>query len=185
MKKFGMILLVLMLTNLAYGQGMTMLKSGTQIMGKYSLFAKGDTVAAAVRLVDAENFVMRLDTLKTGDTVKTMYFGGQYTNGFITLYDSAGVAITFYVERYDTAAPYATKLWTTQQMGFVDLATGTYTATTTGAYGISGTGVISPGTGLTKTYYINEYRPRTYRCWVPESVVASNKRVYIKWIGKN
>jgi hypothetical protein len=185
MKKFGMVLLVLMLTNLVHGQGMSMQKNSTNTNGKYSVFVKGDTVAAAVRLVDVENYVMRLDTLKTGDTVKTMYFGGQYAYGFITLYDTAGVAITFYVERYDTAAPYAAKQWTTQQMGFIDLATGTYTATTTGAYGISGTGVISPGTGLTKTYYINEPRPRTYRCWVPASVVASNKRVYIKWTGKN
>jgi len=140
----------------------------------------------ALRFLDVmgDSFTTKIDSFSTGDTVKTFYFNGKYQYGFITLYDSVGVTDTFYVERYDTLSPYAAKLWTVSQVGLVDITTGQYTPTVTGRYAYSGTGIVIPGSGLIKMYYINEPRPRTWRVWIPASVAAGKKK-YIKFTGKN
>lgn len=187
MKKFGMILLVLMLTNLAYGQGMSMQKNSINTIGKYSVFVKGDTVAAAVYDLNKDRMVVQLDTFRTGDTMKVFYFGNKYMDGFITLYDSLGKGSsdTFYVERYDTMATQSSKAWTQVQVMYVDISTNVYTTSNTGRYGYTGTNVFIPGVGLTKTYYIAEPRPGTYRVWVNSVDLYGNKKKYVKWTGKN
>lgn len=128
-----------------------------------------------------------LDSLYTADTVSIMYFGHRFTDGFFTLYDSLGKATTdtFYVERYDTLAPQASKLWTSVQITFVDVSTVQYTTSVTGRYTYAGANVITPGVGLTKTYYINELRPGTYRIWCNLVDVYNGKKKYLKWTGKN
>lgn len=133
------------------------------------------------------NMLVKFDSLTATDTVKTIYFGNKYTDVFLTLYDSLGKVSTdtFYVERYDTLSPQASKFWTQQQVAFVDLSNVQYTTSVTGRYGYAGTNVITPGVGVTKTYYIAEFKPMTYRVWVNAGDVAGGKRKFFKWTGKN
>lgn len=141
----------------------------------------------AYRTTPANRMKAVLDSLATGDTTSIMYFGNLYDDCFITLYDSLGKATsdTFYIERYDTLAPQASKLWTSVQVQFVDISTNNYTSSVTGRYGYSGANVITPGAGLTKTYYIMEPRPGTYRAFINTVDVYNGKKKYVKWTGKN
>lgn len=156
------------------------------------VFVIGDSTSSTAKKVsltktyETQDFYIKADSLTTNDSVKTIYLNHNYMDCFVTLYDTVGVADTFYIQRYDSLAPYLyNKYWTNAQGGFVDIATGSFTSSVTGAYGIASVGVIIPGAGLTKTYYLNEPRPGTYRVWVSQYAVANAKKRYIKWTGKN
>lgn len=144
----------------------------------------GANTVSVVKTFEVQSMVANLDSMNNADTVKIHYFGHNYMDCFFTLYDSTGTTDTFYVERRDTLSPYSSKEWTSVQCGFIDIGTGAYTSSVTGKYQ-TGANVIIPGAGLTKTYYIAEPRPGTYRIWVPSYVTANNKKRYVKWTGKN
>jgi len=131
---------------------------------------------------------LKLDSLgsTTTDTVKYFWFNSgaynTYIDGFITLMDSAAIADTFYVQRYDTLNPYNN--WTSSQIAYVDMSTIQPYGGITGQYGNAGGYVILPGTGLTKTFYIAEPYPRQYRVWVSKYAVRTGRHIFIRWTQK-
>jgi len=154
-----------------------------------------DTINARANLIlqelskaDSRQMVVKLDSLGSTatDTVKNFWFNSgtynKYQKAYFTLFDSAGVTDTFYVQRYDTLSPF--NAWTNVQVAYKDWSTQTITSSVTGQYGFAGGFVVIPGAGLTKTYTIEEDYPRQYRIWVSKYATRSNRRIFIKWTAK-
>lgn len=180
--------LVLLLSCLAFSQNTDKATNGvgTPIFGDEALYRAFQKTSETFRIEAVKTLgtmVVKVDSLRREDTTSIYYFGNNYIDCFITLPDSTSTTDTFYIQRKDTLNPYSSTGWTNQQISFIDISTGNLTPSVTG-WLATGSNVIIPGAGLTKTYYINEPRPGTYRVFMSSPSVRS-KMKYVKWTGKN
>jgi len=156
---------------------------------KYTMpIANSKISVSTIKTFESQDGFMRNDSLATGDTLRVIYFGHNYSDCFLTFRDSLGKGTTdtFYVERYDSFATQTAKQWTAVQVAFIDISSPpSYTTSNTGRYSYSGTNVILPGVGVTKSYYIGELRPGTYRVWVNSVDVFNGKKKRFSYTGKN
>lgn len=182
MKKIVLLIAVLFLSGLTYGQA-TWTKYN-KVEGRHNQMVKGDSSAVNVYLMSGGSsgdlqtkpylsFIRSTDTWGAAADTSTYDFANNYLRCYVTIYDSSATADTLTIEVYS----YAKLGWTTQMIGFEDVVTGYREA--------DNTTVIVSGT-IAKKYEITKLRPGNVRVR-PKTVVGRSayKTKRIVWEGIN